>query len=98
LPSSCARSHVAGKRVGSDPLTDVAALKAHVPNWKAMLRHGAELGNATADEEALAETIEARLRTGRPLAPDAWIARQEAALERTLKPRKRGPKPKQVTN
>ena len=91
---SSARSHVAGKRVASDPLTDVAALKAHVPNWRAMLRHGAELGEAGEREEAVAEAIEARLRTGRPLAAEEWIERHEQALARPLAPRKRGPKPR----
>ena len=35
---SSARSHVAGKRVADDPLTDVAALGRHVRNWRALLR------------------------------------------------------------
>lgn len=89
---SSARSHIAAKRVAGDPLTDVEALAAHGPNWRAMLRHGAELGDADAAGEAMAERIEARLRTGRPLAAEAWIARQQAALGRPLKPQKRGPK------
>jgi putative transposase len=91
---SSARSHLAGKRVAGDPLTDVAALGAHVRNWRALLRHGAELGDAGASGEALAEAIEARLRTGRPLAAEAWLARQEAALGRPLRPQRRGPKPR----
>jgi len=44
--------------------------------------------------EALAATIEARLRTGRPLAAREWIAAQERQLARQLAPRKPGPKPK----
>ena len=92
---SSARSHIAGKRTADDPLTDVEALGRHVPNWRAMLRHGAELGKAGPEGEALAEAIEARLRTGRPLGTDEWLARQEAALGRALAPQKRGPKPKQ---
>ncbi len=91
---SSARSHLAGRRVDGDPLTDVAALGQHVRNWRALLRHGAELADADAAEEALAEAIEARLRTGRPLAAAEWIARQERELARPLAPRKRGPKPK----
>ena len=91
---SSARSHLAGKRVPGDPLTDVAALGRHVRNWRAMLRHGAEYGDADADAEALAETIEARLRTGRPLAAAEWLERQEAELNRALRPRKPGPRPK----
>lgn len=97
-PWSSARSHIAGKRVTGDPLTDISALKAHVQNWTAMLRHGAELGEAGEQAERMADAIEARLRTGRPLAAAEWIAAQEAALARPLAPQKRGPKPKQSAN
>jgi putative transposase len=89
---SSAASHVAGRRAARDPLTDVAALGAHVPNWRAMLRHGLEAGELGAEGEQLAERIEARLRTGRPLAAAAWIAAREAELGRGLSPGKRGPK------
>lgn len=47
-----------------------------------------------AEGEAVAEAIEARLRTGRPLAAEEWIAEQEAAMGRRMSPEKRGPKPK----
>ncbi|WP_208634148.1 hypothetical protein [Rhizorhabdus wittichii] len=77
-----------------DPLTDVEALGAHIPNWRAMLRYGAEAGAVDVEGEALAEAIEARLRTGRPLAAEEWIARQEQVTGRQLSPAKRGPKPK----
>jgi putative transposase len=89
---SSARSHLAGKRVGHDTLTDVPALGAHVPNWRALLRYAAEAGGIGAEGEAVAEQIEARLRTGRPLAADEWIARQEQATGHKLTPGKRGPK------
>ncbi len=97
-PWSSARSHVAGRRVEGDPLTDTAALGRHVRNWRAMLRHGAELGDAGAAAEEMAGAIEARLRTGRPLALEDWIARQELELGRALQPQKRGPKPKPSAN
>lgn len=90
---SSARSHAAGRRAADDPLTDVAALGRHVRNWRALLRHGAELADSSPESEALAEDIEARLRTGRPLAAADWIERYEAELNRPLAPRKRGPKP-----
>ena len=77
----------------NDPLTDVAALGRHVRNWRALLRHGVELADAGGEAEAMAETIEARLRTGRPLAAEQWIETQEEALDRRLAPQKRGPKP-----
>lgn len=95
-PWSSARSHVAGERAEGDPLTDVPALGRHVRNWRAMLRHGAELGDADAAGQAMAQAIEARLRTGRPLGVEEWVAQQEKALGRALAPQKRGPKPKQA--
>lgn len=87
---SSARSHVAGKRATDDPLTDVTALGQHVANWPALLRMGLE----AMDDPATVEAIEARIRTGRPLASPEWIAAAEAAMDRKLGPQKRGPKPK----
>jgi putative transposase len=87
---SSAPSHIAGKRVAGDPLTDVVALGRHVRNWRALLRVGLE----AMEDLASAEAIEARTRTGRPLASLEWIAEAEAAMHRTLAPQKRGPKPK----
>lgn len=89
---SSARSHIARRRVADDPVTDVEALGRHVGNWRAMLRHGLEAGDADAAGEVALEAIEARLRTGRPLATDEWIARHEQSLDRKLAPQKRGPK------
>ena len=89
---SSAASHLAGQRVSGDPLTDVAQLGEHVPNWRAMLHHGLEAGGIGPAGEALAEAIEARLRTGRLLGSEAWIAAQEAAAARPLRAAKRGPK------
>lgn len=53
-----------------------------------------ELGEAEEEAEVMAAAIEARLRTGRPLAAAEWVTAQEQALARTLAPRKRGPKAK----
>ena len=89
---SSARSHLAGKRVVGDPLTDVAALGDHVRNWRAMLRHGLEASELGAAGEGVAEAIEARLRTGRPLAAADWIAAQEMVLARPLAARRAGRK------
>jgi putative transposase len=86
---SSARSHIAGKRAADDPLTNIAALGQHVRNWRAFL----ELGAEAMDDPAAVEAIEARIRTGRPLASPEWIAAAEAAIERKLGPQKRGPKP-----
>ncbi|SDD43500.1 putative transposase [Sphingomonas sp. YR710] len=88
---SSARSHVAGRQVEGDRLTDVAALGMHVRNWRAMLALGLEAAEA---EGATVAAIEACLRTGRPLGGKAWIAQQETGLGRPLLPGKRGPKPR----
>jgi putative transposase len=40
------------------------------------------------------EAIEARTRTGRPLASPQWIAAAEEAMNRKFGPQKRGPKAK----
>lgn len=93
---SSARSHVAGKRVAGDRLTDVAALGQHVRNWRALLRQGLAAGNRSDAEAAANDAIEARLSTGRPLGAAEWIADQEAALGRTLARRRPGPKPKRA--
>jgi putative transposase len=93
-PWSSAQSHLRGRRGRRDPLTDIAALAGAVSNWRAMLRHGLEAGGIGSGGEQVAEAIEARLRTGRPLAADEWIARQEGAIGKPLRPAMRGPKPK----
>lgn len=93
-PWSSAKSHVRGQRTCLDPLTDMAALAGTASNWRAMLRHGLEAGDVGEEGEAVAEMIEARLRTGRPLAAEDWIVRQETGIGRRLRPAKRGPKPK----
>ncbi|WP_333837133.1 hypothetical protein [Novosphingobium sp.] len=91
---SRARSHVNGRRARHDPLTDLAAMQGIASNGRAMLRHGLEAGGVGENGIAVAEAIEARLRTGRPLAADAWIAHQKAALGRPLTPTQPGPKPR----
>lgn len=90
---SSAASHIAGKRVANDPLTDVGALGKHVRQWRTMLRYGLEAGESAEDDLAI---IEARIRTGRPLASPEWIAEAEMAMKRKLGPERRGPKPKRV--
>jgi putative transposase len=98
-PWSSARSHLAGRRVKGDPLTDVGALGAAVKDWRAMLERGLEAGErgASGGAEAAASVdaaIEARLRTGRPLGSEAWIAAMERLAGRRLRPAKRGRKGK----
>ena len=91
---SSARSHLAGKLAKGDQLTDIAEMGRHVRNWRAMLRHGLEAGEMGAVGEEFAEAIEARLRTGRPLADPHQITAWEGELDRPLAPSKPGRKPK----
>ena len=58
-------------------------------NWRALLAIGLE----AADESAAVAAIEARMRTGRPLAEPEWIEDMEARIARKLAPQKRGRKP-----
>ena len=54
-----------------------------------------QIGLEAMDETAAIAEIEARLRTGRPLASPDWIANAERAINRTLAPARRGPKPRE---
>jgi putative transposase len=83
---SSARAHVSGR---GDGFTDLGALAGVHRNWRAMLRHGLEAGDL---DEAETAAMERRLRTGRPLGDEAFVAALEAATGRSLKPNKPGPK------
>lgn len=43
-------------------------------------------------EAAFADALHARIRTGRPLGTDAFVAELERRLVRPLRPQKRGPR------
>jgi putative transposase len=87
---SSARARLRGER---DGFTDTRALAGVHRNWRAMLRHGAEAGDADADAEAV---IEACMRTGRPFGDAAFVERLEAASGRVLNRQKPGPKPRPI--
>jgi putative transposase len=91
---SSARSHLAGRLLPDDLLTDMSRTDLAVGNWRGMLRYGWEAGDMDADGAAAHAAIEARLHTGRPLAAPEWVAHMEANSGRALAARKRGPKPK----
>ncbi len=59
---------------------------AEVSDWRRFL--------AADEEEENVEPLRRHLRTGRPLAHAAFIARLETRLDRRLHPLKPGPKPK----
>ena len=85
---SSATTHVTGK---PDGLTDLKGMAGLHRNWRAMLRHGLEAGDVSTEEEA---AIEARIRTGRPLGDEGFVDALETASGRSLKPLRRGPKPR----
>jgi len=87
---SSAAAHVAGK---PDGLTDLAGTRGLHRNWRAMLRHGLEAGDMSPEAEA---TIEARIRTGRPLGDEAFVKGLEARTGRLIKPQRPGRKVKSV--
>jgi putative transposase len=57
-----------------------------VPGWREYLDKP--------PDESLPDKIHAHTRTGRPLGTDAFVKELEARLARTLRPQKRGPKPR----
>ncbi len=82
---SSARAHLAG---ADDGLVTVRPLLDLAPNWSALLRGG--LSDAEGD------AVRAGERTGRPLGDPAFVDRLEADLDRVLKRRKPGRKPRQI--
>lgn len=86
-PWSSARAHLAGR---DDALVTVAPLLERIPDWAAYLDQ----------RPPAAELDELRRhgRTGRPLGSLPFVAKLEAALGRTLLPRRRGPKPKSTSD
>lgn len=77
---SSARAHVYG---APDALTDVAALAAHAPNWRAMLSLGLEASELSRVEDAL--------RLGRPQGGASWLrgVAEQAGLSLERPPRGR---------
>jgi len=82
-PWSSARAHLAGK---DDALVAAAPLLALAPDWTAFLAEGL-------DEDNL-EALRRHARTGRPLGSERFVEGLEALLGRSLKPGKRGRRPR----
>jgi len=82
-PWSSATAHLAGK---DDALVTTAPLLDRVEDWQAFLDTG-----LSKEEGARIRYGE---RTGRPLGSDDFLVGLEKRLNRRLRPRKRGPKPK----
>lgn len=81
-PWSSARAHIAAE---DDQLTRVKPLLEMVADWKSFL--------SLSPEEEIA-LIKKHERSGRPLGKDPFVEQLEADLDRFLRPKKRGPKPK----
>ena len=81
---SSAAAHC-GRR--ADPLLWPVEMPWPVPDWSAYLAD---------EEDADVPTIRRQTTTGRPCGSEAFIARLESALSRRLRPKKRGPRPKQT--
>jgi len=85
---SSARAHMKGQ---DDELVKVQPLLDRFGEWSELLASGLSKEGG--------EVIRSHERTGRPLGPPAFVDRLERLLRRTLKPQRRGPKPKpQRTN
>jgi putative transposase len=84
---SSARAHLCGQ---DDRVAKVAPLLGMVADWNAFL-------DSAVPEEELTE-LRRHVRTGRPLGDETFVGRLEEMVGRTLKPQKRGPKPKDRTN
>lgn len=86
-PWSSARAHLAGE---NDGLVEVAPLLDRYGDFGALLQ--VEEDRQAFRRLRLAET------TGRPAGSGEWLERLEAVSGRSLAPRKRGPKPRVVTD
>jgi putative transposase len=84
---SSTRAHLGGK---DDGITARAGVRERFPRF-------ADLLGAEPDADAFSR-LRAAESTGRPLGNDRFIARIERATARTLKPGKRGPKPRARTD
>lgn len=84
---SSAKHHLTNAR---DPLIDSGAMRDLLPSsssWQEYLREGRATDHMRAE-------IERRLSTGRPLGTKEWIAGLENQLDRTLAPKRPGPRSK----
>lgn len=82
-PWSSAAGHVSGK--GDRLVRPGGRLAGKVSNWRRFL--------LSEEDEAQVAALRGRLRTGRPLGGETFVARMEKALGRVLSPRKPGPRP-----
>jgi putative transposase len=86
-PWSSAAAHLAGR---GDGLVAVEPMLAMVRDWRRYL--------SDPDDEQTGQTFRRHGSTGRPLGDESFLARLEATIQRVLRRRKPGPKPKQKAN
>ncbi len=84
-PWSSAAAHVTGK---DDGVVRVGPLLERAGDWREFLREG------LADDEV--ELFRRHERTGRPLGETLFLERLEKMLQRVIRPRKRGPRPRKA--
>lgn len=84
-PWSSARAHLEGR---DDELVRARPLLDMIGDWAAFL--GADVSQPEMD------ALRRHARTGRPFGDEAFVERLEATLGRSLRPRKRGRKPKRA--
>jgi putative transposase len=82
-PWSSARAHLSGR---DDELVTAAPLLARVGDWRTFL-------SLPADDDEV-DLLRRHQRTGRPLGDDAFVDGLETTLDRPLRRRKPGPKPR----
>jgi putative transposase len=80
---SSARAHLSG---ADDDVVSVGRVLKAVPDWRAFLAEGTPLKDR--------QTIDSRIRTGRPMGSAQFVAELEQKLGRVLAKQKPGPKPK----
>ena len=81
-PWSSARAHLEGR---DDGLVKVRPLLDRAADWGDFLDQG--------PEDGVHRALQSSERTGRPLGSETFLARLEAGLDRSLTPKKPGPKP-----
>ena len=81
---SSAKAHLSGQK---DSGLEMESLKHRVADWQAYL--------AEQEQEVLIRKIEEHTKTGRPLGSEDFIEKLESLAGRPLRPKRRGPKPKQ---
>ena len=82
---SSARAHMAGD---DDILVKAQPMLSMVGDWKAYL--------AEPEHEGEYEDFKATEKSGRPLGAESFVEKLEVLLGRSLKPKKRGPKRKEM--